>query len=169
MADATISEDDFQKFREFFYRKTGIQFDMSKRYFVDKRLLERMADTGNATFRSYFTMLRFQASGAELQTLTNSMTVNETYFFREEYQFKCLVNSLLPDLVSAKRTMARCASGCCLRPVARSPIRLRYTCWSVGPASTSTTWRSWPLTLTRASSIRRARACIHPLRGAAAH
>ena len=103
MADASISEDDFQKFREFFYRKTGIQFDMSKRYFVDKRLLERMADTGNATFRSYFTMLRFQASGVELQTLTNSMTVNETYFFREEYQFKCLVNSLLPDLVSRKK------------------------------------------------------------------
>ena len=42
MADASISEDDFQKFREFFYRKTGIQFDNTKRYFVDKRLLERI-------------------------------------------------------------------------------------------------------------------------------
>jgi len=103
MADATISEEDFQKFREFFYRKTGIQFEPTKRYFVDKRLLERMVETGNASFRSYFTMLRFQASGEELQTLTNLMTVNETYFFREEYQFKCLVNSLLPDLVSRKK------------------------------------------------------------------
>ena len=103
MAEASISEEDFQKFREYFYRKTGIQFEMSKRYFVDKRLLERMAATGNASFRSYFTMLRFQASGEELQTLTNSMTVNETYFFREEYQFKCLVNSLLPDLVNRKK------------------------------------------------------------------
>ena len=103
MADATISEEDFQKFREYFYRKTGIQFEPTKRYFVDKRLLERMVATGNTSFRSYFTMLRFQASGEELQTLTNLMTVNETYFFREEYQFKCLVNSLLPDLVSRKK------------------------------------------------------------------
>jgi len=99
-----ITEEDFQKFREFFYRKTGIQFESSKRYFVDKRLLERMQATGNKLFRSYFTMLRFQASGEELQLLTNLMTVNETYFFREEYQFKCLVNSILPDLVKRKKT-----------------------------------------------------------------
>lgn len=102
MAEPHISEEDFMKFREFFYRKTGIQFDASKRYFVDKRLLERMELTGHETFRSYFIMLRFQASGEELQALTNVMTVNETYFFRESYQFDCMVNSLLPDLVTRK-------------------------------------------------------------------
>ncbi|OQW79920.1 MAG: chemotaxis protein [Proteobacteria bacterium ST_bin11] len=102
MTDPRISEEDFQKFREFFYRKTGIQFESSKRYFVDKRLQERIVATGNDSFRGYFTMLRFQASGEELQQLTNLMTVNETYFFREEYQFKCLVNSILPEIVAAK-------------------------------------------------------------------
>ena len=103
MSDIVISDEDFQKFREFFYRKTGIQFDNTKRYFVDKRLIERIAVTGSETFRSYFTMLRFQASGEELQTLTNVMTVNETYFFREDYQFKCLVDSILPEVVARKR------------------------------------------------------------------
>lgn len=102
MADITISDEDFQKFREFFYRKTGIQFEPSKRYFVDKRLIDRIIATGNDSFRSYFTLLRFQASSEELQQLTNLMTVNETYFFREEYQFKCLVNSILPDIVKGK-------------------------------------------------------------------
>jgi len=34
MAASSISELDFEKFREFFYRKTGIQFEPSKRYFV---------------------------------------------------------------------------------------------------------------------------------------
>jgi len=103
MAKISISEDDFQKFQEYFYRKTGIQFDTSKRYFVDKRLVERIEATGNENFRSYFAMLRFQASGAELQLLVNSMTINETYFFREEYQFHCLVNSILPEIVARKK------------------------------------------------------------------
>ena len=103
MADITISDDDFQKFREFFYRKTGIQFEASKRYFVDKRLVERIEATDTETFRSYFTMLRFQASGEELQQLTNLMTVNETYFFRESYQFDCLVNSVLPEITASKK------------------------------------------------------------------
>ena len=102
-SEIKISDDDFQKFREFFYRKTGIQFEPTKRYFVDKRLVERIQITGNDSFRSYFTFLRFQASGEEVQALTNLMTVNETYFFREEYQFQCLVNSILPE-VTAKKT-----------------------------------------------------------------
>lgn len=98
-----IGDEDFQKFREFFYRKTGIHFDDSKRYFVDKRLVERIEATGQESFRSYFVMLRFQTSGEELQVLVNLMTVNETYFFREEYQFKCMVSSLLDELVTRKK------------------------------------------------------------------
>lgn len=97
-----IKDEDFRKFREFFYRKTGILFEDSKRYFVDKRLVERIAATGSENFRTYFTMVRFQASGEELQTLINVMTVNETYFFREDYQFKCLVQSMLAELVAQR-------------------------------------------------------------------
>jgi len=103
MGDTSISQEDFLKFREFFYRKTGIHFDDSKRYFVDKRLIERIVATESVTFRSYFVMLRFETSGEELQALTNLMTVNETYFFREEYQFKCLVNTLLPEITTYKK------------------------------------------------------------------
>lgn len=106
MPKISISDDDFQKFQEYFYRKTGIQFEPSKRYFVDKRLIERIEATDNESFRAYFTMLRFQASGVELQALVNMMTINETYFFREEYQFHCLVNSILPDIVARKMSKA---------------------------------------------------------------
>jgi len=98
-----ITNDDFLKFREFFYRKTGIFFEESKRYFVDKRLIERMEDTKSDTFRHYFTLLRFEASGRELQTLTNLMTVNETYFFREEYQFRAMVKDILPEIARTKK------------------------------------------------------------------
>jgi len=31
------------------------------------------------------------------------MTVNETYFFREEYQFQCMVRSILPEIAKRKR------------------------------------------------------------------
>ncbi|CAK0766656.1 Chemotaxis protein methyltransferase 2 [Gammaproteobacteria bacterium] len=98
-----ITEEEFQKFRDFFYRKTGIFFEDNKRYFVDKRLMERIEVTKNDNFRNYFVTLRFQSSGEELQTLINLMTVNETYFFREEYQFQCMVRSLLPELVQHRR------------------------------------------------------------------
>jgi chemotaxis protein methyltransferase CheR len=103
MTTATISQDDFLKFQEFFYRKTGIRFEDTKRYFVDKRLLERIGHSGSSNFREYFSRLRFEAGGTELQALVNLMTVNETYFFREDYQFDCLVNSILPEIVARKK------------------------------------------------------------------
>ena len=102
MTTPVITADDFVKFQEFFYRKTGIRFEDSNRYFVDKRLSERIGVTDSANFREYFSMLRFEASGAELQALINLMTVNETYFFREEYQFECLVKSILPEIIKHK-------------------------------------------------------------------
>jgi len=120
MADITISDEDFLKFREFFYRKTGINFEVNKRYFVDKRLIERCHATESVSFRAYFTLLRFEANGKELQALTNIMTVNETYFFREEYQLKSLVNSILPEIVARKRAAGD-----------RSPIRI----WSIPSSS----------------------------------
>jgi chemotaxis protein methyltransferase CheR len=100
--DPVITDADFLKFREFFYRKTGIHFDEGKRYFVDKRLIERMEATGADSFRSYFVGLRFESGSSELQALVNAMTVNETYFFREAYQFDCMVNNLLDEVVRHK-------------------------------------------------------------------
>jgi len=116
-APPVITDADFHKFAEFFYRKTGIHFDDSKRYFVDKRLVERIEGTGADTFRAWFVALRFETDGAELQQLVNIMTVNETYFFREAYQFDCLVNNMLDEVAARKRP--------------GSPIRI----WSI-PSST---------------------------------
>ena len=97
-----ITDTEFERFRDFFYRKTGIRFEDSKRYFVDKRLLERIRITDHDSFRSYFTYMRFQASGEEVQELINIMTVNETYFFREEYQFECMVEDVLDEIIKQK-------------------------------------------------------------------
>ncbi|HYD33558.1 MAG TPA: protein-glutamate O-methyltransferase CheR [Methylophilaceae bacterium] len=96
-----ITLENFLKFRDFFYARTGIHFDEKKRYFVDKRLMERMKVTGRLRFSDYFGMLRLDEAG-ELQVLVNLMTTNETYFFREEYQFKSLVHAIMPEVVKRK-------------------------------------------------------------------
>jgi chemotaxis protein methyltransferase CheR len=107
LAPPVITEADFQKFAEFFHRKTGIHFEPAKRYFVDKRLVERIQATGAENFRAWFVALRFETDGAEMQRLVNLMTVNETYFFRESYQFDCLVNNMLDEIAARKRPGSR--------------------------------------------------------------
>jgi chemotaxis protein methyltransferase CheR len=94
-----ISEFEFEKFRDFFYRRTGISFTQSKRYYVDKRLLQRISTVGMESFEQYFARLR-QDTGEEIEQLINLFTVNETYFYREENQFDCLANHILPELTA---------------------------------------------------------------------
>jgi chemotaxis protein methyltransferase CheR len=102
-----ISEFDYHRFCEYFYRRTGIAFGESKRYYVDKRLLERMAKTGVKNFDQYFSKLRHSGPHGELERLINLFTINETYFYREAHQFDCLVNNLLPELIAGRPRGAR--------------------------------------------------------------
>jgi chemotaxis protein methyltransferase CheR len=97
-----MTHEEFAKFIEFFYRKTGIQFQDTKKYYVERRIADRIKETRSATFRDYFTLVRFQPGGEELQLLVNAMTVNETYFLREDYQFDALVSGILPEISRTK-------------------------------------------------------------------
>jgi chemotaxis protein methyltransferase CheR len=81
--------------REYVYRRTGIQFTANKRYFVDKRVHAMMTEFGTSEFATYFSALRL-GDESLIQKLVNELTVNETYFLREDYQFDCLIRSVLP-------------------------------------------------------------------------
>ncbi|PWC34722.1 chemotaxis protein [Azospirillum sp. TSO35-2] len=94
-----MSPEDYATLCAFLRDRTGLSFTEAKRYFVDRRVAARMQAVGTPDLRGYMNLLRFQASGEELQRLVNLMTVNETYFFREKYQLDCLVTSVLDELV----------------------------------------------------------------------
>ena len=46
VADFPITDAEFLKFRDFFYRRSGVQFAVNKRYFVDRRIAERAKAKG---------------------------------------------------------------------------------------------------------------------------
>ncbi|MGQ9369621.1 CheR family methyltransferase [Azospirillum sp. ST 5-10] len=96
-------------------QRTGLSFGENKRYFVERRLTERMVAVGMPQIREYMNLLRFQPSGEELQNLVNLMTVNETYFLRESYQLDCLVHSVLDEVTRGRRpgeTIRIWSAGC---------------------------------------------------------
>jgi chemotaxis protein methyltransferase CheR len=76
-------------------------FTEARRYFVERRVVERMAQTGAVSFASYFARLRGDLDG-EIEKLINALTVNETYFYREDYQLACLTSDLLHERLKVK-------------------------------------------------------------------
>lgn len=98
-----VSQDDVRRLCEFLYRRTGMLFADSKRYYIDRRLAERITATGSPSFQSYFAALRADAEH-EIEHLVNSFTVNETYFNREEHQLRCMTSSLLGEIAGRKKS-----------------------------------------------------------------
>ena len=85
---------------DFLYRRTGMVFNETKRYYVARRVSERMTATGSGSFTSYFARLRTDA-GNEIELFINAFTVNETYFYREDHQLHCLTANLLAERLRA--------------------------------------------------------------------
>jgi chemotaxis protein methyltransferase CheR len=107
---------DLRRFDDILCARTGMSFGEAKRYYVERRLRERLAATGATSLDNYLTLLRGDV--VETQAVINSFTINETYFYREEHQFRCLSRDLLPELVSDRTPGDRvriwslpCASG----------------------------------------------------------
>ena len=109
----SLSNAEFEAVRDIIYRGTGMFFGPEKVSYVSRRVLARMAET-RSDFAHYLTLLRCGSALDELQTLINLLTVNETYFFREEYQFQCLVRGMLDEVAARSPSrQIRIASLCC--------------------------------------------------------
>jgi chemotaxis protein methyltransferase CheR len=96
-----ITDNEFRRFRDFFYRRTGIVFSDAQRYYVDRRLSDCIIAAGSRGFPDHFARLLTEPE--ELERLISMFTVNETYFYREEYQLHCLTSTLLDRITSRKK------------------------------------------------------------------
>jgi chemotaxis protein methyltransferase CheR len=98
----SLTEEEFRRLCEFIYRRTGMVFTETKRYYVERRVVERMIETRSGSFANYFSQLRADTHG-EIEQVINAFTVNETYFYREDHQLQCLTSDLLANRVRQKR------------------------------------------------------------------
>jgi chemotaxis protein methyltransferase CheR len=97
-----VTTEEFRRLCDFLYRRTGMIFTEAKRYYVERRIQDRMSSTGATSFASYFAHLRIDFQG-EAEQLINAFTVNETFFYREDHQLRCLTTNLLARRITAKR------------------------------------------------------------------
>lgn len=95
MKKLALSLSDFKRIRDYIHSKTGLYFGNHKRYYFDKRIVKRIYEKGFYTFEDYFKFLKKKENNEE-EILTNQLTINESYFFREYDQLKCLAEEVIP-------------------------------------------------------------------------
>ena len=97
----TLSPEALRRICDFLYRRTGMEYGEAKRYYIERRVTEQMTRAGAVSFAAYLALV--QADAAEAERLINSFTVNETYFYREAHQLRCLSRALLPEIAARRR------------------------------------------------------------------
>lgn len=106
----TLSDNEFQCFRQMIYRECGINLTPNKKVMLAGRLIKRLIALGFSSFAQYMAYLESPAAivNRELISLIDEVSTNKTEFFREVDHFDFLAATVLPQwLASAKQQAER--------------------------------------------------------------
>jgi len=106
--DGGLTGEIFSQLRDFIYEKTGIFFQDNKVYLLENRLKWRLEACGCNSYKEYFNLLKYDLKGRqELPHLYNSITTNETSFFRDSIQINAFYNDVLPLIMEENAKTGR--------------------------------------------------------------
>jgi len=118
MGDLSLNDMEFFELRDFILHLTGIYFPESKRYFIESRVRPRIETLGLRSYADYLNYLKYSPlRSREIEILFRLITINETYFFRDDEQIRMIEEGILPELIGSKpkngfRTLRIWSAGC---------------------------------------------------------
>jgi chemotaxis protein methyltransferase CheR len=113
-SSSNITDTEFARFQALIYKIAGISLSDAKKVLLTGRLAKRLRNLGFGTYSEYYKHVTSGNDQAELQTMVDLLTTNETYFFREEAHFEFLAKKILPGQPAGgpfKIWSAACSSG----------------------------------------------------------
>jgi chemotaxis protein methyltransferase CheR len=93
-----LDRDEFKRYHDLIYKIAGIHYPEEKRELLSNRIRKRLRATSTPTFDAYLTRIQQADAAAEQQSFLDSITTNETYFFRCQRHFdffkQCIVQRM---------------------------------------------------------------------------
>ena len=99
-----MNPETFARFKEFIETNLGIRIPPSKKIMLESRLAKRLRALKIASYEEYCEYV-FSPEGyeREIQQLIDTITTNETEFFREPHHYDFLAKEILPELRTEKK------------------------------------------------------------------
>ncbi len=104
----------FQLLRDLIKENIGIYYDETKKDILADKLTPLALERGFNNFLDYYYFLKYDSEGKEeWDKISDVLSVQETYFFRELDQLKALVDILIPSLYNeGKKSIKIWSAGC---------------------------------------------------------
>lgn len=115
-----MNPQDFEFLKEFLKNRSGIVLSADKLYLVESRLTPVARDLGMAGIDELIAELKKSADESLKTKITDAMTTNESFFFRDQTPFDNLRDHVLPAMIADRKAKgqnkiriwsAACSSG----------------------------------------------------------
>lgn len=94
-----ISDDEFIALRDIIYKKCGLFFTERNRQLLEIKVSQRIDHIGCGSCGRYMRHISSEDNRQEWQSLLDSVTVNETSFFRDAHQMAAISKNIIPELL----------------------------------------------------------------------
>ena len=95
----TLTDAEFRMFSDLIREHSGLDFNESSRFLLERRLSRRVRELELGSFAAYHYRIRNSSNGFdEFPNLIDELTTNETYFFREYSQLRALIDEIFEEL-----------------------------------------------------------------------
>jgi len=102
-AQPGMSDETFRLLRDFIYEHSGIFFSDNKKSQLENRLSLRLKANNLPDFDKYYYLLKYDPQASrELRALFDSVTTNETSFFRSPPQIQAFQEKALPEILGKR-------------------------------------------------------------------
>jgi len=108
-----LSNAEFKELQDFIYKKSGMFFPLSRKHYIEQKVLKRIETLNYRSFKDYLNILKNELIRTEIINLFNDITVNETFFFRDKPQLEVLEKHILPEALSIGKRMVNILSAGC--------------------------------------------------------
>lgn len=92
----TLSVEELEKLADFLQRTSGIKMSAEKLQRFKRKIVDVFVSHNIEDFSQFYHKIKHLHDEKLIQDLTNAVTVNETYFWREHEQFEILTKDVLP-------------------------------------------------------------------------
>lgn len=93
-----ISTEDYDRFCRYLESASGITLGANKGYLIRSRLSRIMEEVGAPTLGTLLNLLDRGSSASLKVRVIDAMTTNETLWFRDEYPFEILKDTIFPEI-----------------------------------------------------------------------
>ena len=115
---------DYDFIRKVLKERSGYLLSPDKHYLIDSRLTPLARQQGCATLAELVQKMKMPGADALLARVTETMTINESFFFRDKIPFDRFKDTILPALMEARRPARRLRIWCSACSTGQEPYSL---------------------------------------------